>query len=59
MSPEKFVMQQVKQIDNPDYIANKEGTKEVKIAAPLNYLCNFWRALKMPLIHCEVSLTLT
>ena len=26
---------------------------------PLNYLTNFWRTLKMPLINCEVNLILT
>ena len=26
---------------------------------PLKYLINFWRTLKIPLINCEVSLTLT
>ena len=33
--------------------------KEVEIAVPLKYLSNFWRALKMPLINCEVYLILT
>ena len=33
--------------------------KEVEIAIPLKYLNNFWRALDIPLINCEVSLTLT
>ena len=32
---------------------------DVKIVVPLKYLSNFWRALDMPLINCEVSLTLT
>ena len=26
---------------------------------PLKYLSNFWRTLDMPLINCEVSLTLS
>ena len=26
---------------------------------PLKYLSNFWRTLEIPLINCEVSLTLT
>ena len=34
-------------------------TKETKIVVPLKYLSNFWRTLDMPLINCEVSLTLT
>ena len=41
-----------------DYDVNKEGTKEVEIAIPLEYLGNFWRALNIPLISCEVSLEL-
>ena len=45
--------------NNPDYVANKTGTKEVEIALPLKYLGNFWDTLDMPLINCEVSLTLT
>ena len=38
--------------------ANKNGTQEVEIAIPLKYLGNFWRALNIPLISCEVSLEL-
>ena len=30
----------------------------VKIAAPLKYLSNFWRSLKMPLINCKFELSL-
>ena len=33
--------------------------KDIKIAIPLKYLSNFWRNLDMPLINCEVSLTLS
>ena len=40
------------------YDANKNGTQEVEIAIPLKYLGNFWRALIIPLISCEVSLEL-
>ena len=36
-------------------ITNTEG---VKIAVPLKYLSNFWRLLEMPLINCEVKLSL-
>ena len=32
--------------------------KTIKLAIPLKYLGNFWRALNMPLISCEVSLEL-
>ena len=35
------------------------GTKDVEIMVPLKYLSNFWRALEMPLINCEVNLILT
>ena len=34
-------------------------TKNVEIMFPLKYLSNFWRTLEMPLINCEVDLTLT
>ena len=37
------------------YDANKNGTQEVELAIPLKYLGNFWRALNIPLIGCEVS----
>ena len=42
--------------DNPDYIANNSGKKSMELAIPLKYLGNFWRALNIPLISCEVSL---
>ena len=41
-----------------DHDANKVGTQEVELAIPLKYLGNFWKALSMPLISCEVSLEL-
>ena len=48
-----------------DYKANITGklgdskrTKDVKSAIPLKYLSSIWRTLNMPLISCEVSLTL-
>ena len=31
-------------------------TEEVEFAVPLKHLSNFWKALDMPLINCEVSL---
>ena len=40
------------------YDANKNGTQEIELAIPLTYLGNFWRALNIPLISCEVSLEL-
>ena len=38
---------------------NNIRKEKVEIALPLKHLGNFWRSLKMPLINCEVSLTLT
>ena len=35
------------------------NTKDAEIFAPLKYLSNFWRTLKMPLINCEMNLELT
>ena len=40
------------------YDVNKNGTQEVELAIPLKYLGNFWRALNIPLISCEVSFEL-
>ena len=40
------------------YDVNKNGTQEVELAIPLTCLGNFWRALNIPLISCEVSLEL-
>ena len=40
------------------YDVNKSGTQEVELAILLKYLRNFWRALNIPLICCEVSLEL-
>ena len=40
------------------YDVNKNGAQEVELAIPLKYLGNFWRALNIPLISCEVSLEL-
>ena len=50
-----------------DYKTSIAGTLEgnnvekddVTIVVPLKYLSNFWRTLDMPLIKCEVFLTLT
>ena len=46
------------QTDNPIYIPNKNGMQEVELGITLKYLGNFWRALNIPLISCEVSLEL-
>ena len=40
------------------YDVNKNDTQEVELAIPLKYLGNFWRALNIPLISCEVFLEL-
>ena len=45
-------------INNPNYDANNSGKKSIELAIPLKYLGNFWRALNIPLISCEVSLEL-
>ena len=44
--------------DEAGYDANKVGTQKIELAIPLKYLGNFWRALNMQLISCEVSLEL-
>ena len=43
---------------NLDYRANNSGKKSTELAIPLKYLGNFWRALNIPLISCEVYLEL-
>ena len=40
------------------YDVNKNGKQEIELAIPLKYLGNFWRALNIQLINCEVSLEL-
>ena len=45
-------------VANPNYDANNSGKKNVELAIPLTYLGNFWRALDIPSISCEVSLEL-
>ena len=40
------------------YDVNKNGKQEIELAVPLKYSCNFWRALNIPLISCEVFLEL-
>ena len=44
--------------DADGYDVNKNGTQEIELAIPLKYLGNFWRALNIPLISCEVFLEL-
>ena len=38
---------------------NNDNEKDAEIMVLLKYLSNFWRTLEMPLINCEVNLTLT
>ena len=38
---------------------NTKTKKNLEIVASLKHLSNFWRTLGMPLMNCEVSLTLT
>ena len=45
--------------NNPNYEANKRGTREVKIAVSLKHLDNFWKSLNIPLVNCKVSLALS
>ena len=45
-------------INNSNYIENNSGKKSIELAIPLKYLRNFWRALNILLISCEVSLEL-
>ena len=40
------------------YDVNKNGTQKIELAIPLKYLDNFWRALNIPLISCEVFIEL-
>ena len=46
-------------VNNPNYDQNKIGTQEVVIAVPLKHLGNSWDSLNIPLVNCEVSLTLS
>ena len=38
---------------------NNVEKDDIEIVVPLKYLSNFWRTLDIPLINCEISLTLT
>ena len=38
---------------------NNVEKDDIEIVVPLKYFSNFWRTLDIPLINCEVSLTLT
>ena len=43
---------------NANYDANRSGKRTSDLFVPLKYLGNFWGALNIPLISCEVSLEL-
>ena len=45
-------------VPDNNYDAERSGKKNVELAIPLKYLGNFWRALNIRLISCEVSLEL-
>ena len=40
-------------------LTGDDGTKNVETMVPLKYLSNFWRALEMLLIICEINLIIT
>ena len=42
-----------------DYKTREKDEKDVEIVVSLKYLSNFWRALDIPLINCEINLILT
>ena len=46
-------------VNNGTEQGNTKTKKTLEIVVPLKYWRNFWRSLDMPLINCEVSLTLT
>ena len=39
-------------------LGDNNRTKNTEIVVPSKYLSNFWRTIDIPLINCEVSLTL-
>ena len=42
-----------------DYKTREKDEKDVEIVVSLKYLSNFWRALDIPLINCEINFILT
>ena len=53
--PKKITDEDGNPANNPDYVANKRGKKEVKITVPLKHLGKFWNRLNIPLVNCELS----
>ena len=41
------------------YDADKVGKNETEVVIPVKHLSNFWRALNIPLIGCEIELILS
>ena len=41
------------------YDTNKFGENETEVVIPLKHLSNFWKALTVSLINCEIELILT
>ena len=41
------------------YDVTKVGKNESEVIIPLKHLSNFWKALDIPLINCEIELILT
>ena len=46
-------------VSNADYDANKVGKNETEVPILLKHLNNFWKALNVPLINCEIEMILT
>ena len=46
-------------VNNSNYVADKRGTKEAKIAVPLKHVGHFSNILNIPLVNNEVSLGLS
>ena len=40
-------------------VTKDDGTINVKIMVPLNYVSSFWRTFEMPLIFCEINVIST
>ena len=43
-------------INDTDADGVNRKNENVKIAAPLKYLSNFWRSLEMPLTNCKIKI---
>ena len=55
-APRKITDEDGNLVNDPNYVADKRGTKEVEMAVPLEHLGNIWNSLIIPLVNCEVSL---